>query len=44
MEDEERKQEDREQAEYLREWAENHPKDNKQGWVAHLFQSFLRRE
>ena len=31
MEDEERKQEDREQAEYLREWAEKHPQDEMQG-------------
>ena len=29
MEDEERKQEDREQAECLREWAEKHPQDER---------------
>lgn len=28
----------------LKEWAEKHPRDDKQGWVAHLFQRFLRRE
>lgn len=44
MEDEERKQEDREQTEYLRKWAEKHPRDERQGWVAHLFQRFMRRE
>lgn len=44
MTEEERKQDDREQAEHLKEWAEKHPQDNKQGWVAHLFQRFMRRE
>ena len=37
-------EEDKEQVKYLEEWAAKHPKDNKQGWVAHLFQRFLRRE
>lgn len=37
-------EEDQEQVKYLEAWAEKHPKDNKQGWVVHLFQRFLRRE
>ncbi len=37
-------QDDKEQVEYLKEWAENHPEDGKEGWVAHLFKRFLKRE
>lgn len=37
-------EEDQEQVKYLEAWAEKHPRDERQGWVAHLFQRFLRRE
>lgn len=37
------KEEDKEQINYLKEWAKKHPKDGKQGWVAHLFQRFLKK-
>lgn len=37
-------EEDKEQVKYLEEWAAKHPKDNKQGWVAHLFQRFIKGE
>ena len=37
-------EEDKEQVKYLKEWAAKRPKDNKQGWVAHLFQRFMKGE
>ena len=44
MNEEKKKLTEEEQVKYLEAWAEKHPKDNKQGWVVHLFQRFLRRE
>ena len=37
-------QDEKEQVECLQEWAEKHKDDEKEGWVVHLFERFLKKE
>lgn len=37
-------QDEKEQVECLKEWAEKHKDDEKEGWVVHLFERFLKKE